>query len=139
PDGIEKATAELVAPVVGSTLTTVVVFAPLGLLSGVVGQFFKALSLTLAVSVLISLGLALTLIPMLAHWAYQGEKDSHHSSHGKGLEGRYRKWLARTMDRPKVALIAVAGLAVLAVLLYSQVPSGFLPKMDEGGFVVDYR
>src|SRR6185295_4686971 len=41
------ATSELVAPVVGSTLTTVVVFAPLGLLSGVVGQFFKALSLTL--------------------------------------------------------------------------------------------
>ena len=46
PNAIEKATAELVAPVVGSTLTTVVVFAPLGLLSGVVGQFFRALSIT---------------------------------------------------------------------------------------------
>ena len=65
-----RATAELVAPVVGSTLTTVVVFAPLGLLSGVVGQFFRALSITLSVSVLISLVLALTLIPLLARWAY---------------------------------------------------------------------
>jgi len=67
-NAIEKATAELVAPVVGSTLTTVVVFAPLGLLSGVVGQFFRALSITLSVSVVISLFLALTLIPLLSHW-----------------------------------------------------------------------
>ena len=57
---------ELIAPVVGSTLTTVVVFAPLGLLSGVVGQFFRALSLTLSVAVLVSLVLSLTLIPLLA-------------------------------------------------------------------------
>ena len=68
-ESIEAATRELVAPVVGSTLTTVVVFAPLGLLSGVVGQFFKALSLTLSVAVLISLVLALTLIPLLARFA----------------------------------------------------------------------
>jgi multidrug efflux pump subunit AcrB len=55
-DAVEAATGELVAPVVGSTLTTVVVFAPLGLLSGVVGDFFKALSITLSVAVLISMG-----------------------------------------------------------------------------------
>ena len=54
------AISELMAPLVGSTLTTVVVFAPLGLLSGVVGQFFRALSLTLSVAVLISLVLAVT-------------------------------------------------------------------------------
>src|SRR6185312_5278559 len=65
---IEQAVGELVAPVVGSTFTTVVVFAPLGLLSGVVGQFFKALSLTLSVAVLISLALALFLIPLLARF-----------------------------------------------------------------------
>ena len=57
--GRRRPRSELVAPIVGSTLTTVVVFAPLGLLSGVVGQFFKALSITLSVAVLISLVLAL--------------------------------------------------------------------------------
>ena len=66
PRPIEDATGELVAPIVGSTLTTVVVFAPLGLLSGVVGDFFKALSITLSVAVLISMVLALFLIPLLA-------------------------------------------------------------------------
>src|SRR5262249_48815039 len=74
PDEVEKATSELVAPVVASTLTTVVVFAPLSLLSGVVGQFFRALSLTLSVAVLISLVLALTLIPLFARFAWTGAK-----------------------------------------------------------------
>ena len=59
----EKGTQELLAAVVGSTLTTVVVFVPLGLLQGVVGQFFAALSLTLAAAVLLSLGLRAPLHP----------------------------------------------------------------------------
>ena len=62
----EKGTQELLAAVVGSTLTTVVVFVPLGLLQGVVGQFFSALSLTLAAAVLLSLGYALLFIPTAA-------------------------------------------------------------------------
>src|SRR6187455_598180 len=70
-DAVEAATGELVAPIVGSTLTTVVVFAPLGLLSGVVGDFFKALSITLSVAVLISMFLALFLIPLLARASYR--------------------------------------------------------------------
>src|SRR4029078_2109316 len=61
---IERATQELVAPVVGSTITTVVVLAPLGVLSGVVGQFFRSLSLTLSAAVLLSLVLALALLPL---------------------------------------------------------------------------
>ncbi|HLP99610.1 MAG TPA: efflux RND transporter permease subunit, partial [Candidatus Limnocylindria bacterium] len=61
----ERGTRELLAPVVGSTATTLVVFLPLGLLSGVVGEFFRALCLTLACSVLLSLIFAVTLVPLL--------------------------------------------------------------------------
>ena len=76
PTAVEAATGELVAPIVGSTLTTVVVFAPLGLLQGVVGDFFKALSITLSVAVLISLVLALTLDPAArAGMAYRAHPD----------------------------------------------------------------
>src|SRR5438034_1158268 len=63
---IRAAVQELIWPVTTSTLTTVVVFLPLGLLQGVVGQFFAALATTLTVAVLVSLLLALTLIPLLA-------------------------------------------------------------------------
>ena len=72
---------EIVAPVVGSTLTTVVVFVPLGMLSGVVGQFFKALSITLAAAVLISLVQALTLIPLLARWAARRREAAPEAAH----------------------------------------------------------
>ncbi|HEX9109177.1 MAG TPA: efflux RND transporter permease subunit, partial [Longimicrobiales bacterium] len=63
---IRDAVQELVWPVTTSTLTTVVVFLPLGLLQGVVGQFFKALSITLVIAVLVSLFLAMSLVPLLA-------------------------------------------------------------------------
>ena len=98
-----SAMRELVAPVVGSTLTTVVVFVPLGLLSGVVGQFFRALSITLAAAVLISLVQALTLIPLLARCAARrrerrGRAAEHHA--GGRLERVYSRTLDATMRRP---------------------------------------
>jgi CzcA family heavy metal efflux pump len=134
-NAIERATAELVAPVVGSTLTTVVVFAPLGLLSGVVGQFFRALSITLSVSVILSLFLALSLIPLLAHWAYRG---AHAEETARRLDDRYTAYLEKALARPRLVLFAVGLLALVAIVLYTRVGSGFLPHMDEGGFVIDY-
>src|SRR6185295_5055047 len=65
-DAIYGSVGELMAAVIGSTITTVVVFLPLVLLEGVTGQFFSALSVALTVAVLVSLVLALTLIPLLA-------------------------------------------------------------------------
>src|SRR5438309_8875372 len=63
---IRSAVQELIWPVTTSTLTTVVVFLPLRLLKGVVGQFFAALSITLTIAVLVSLVLALTIIPLMS-------------------------------------------------------------------------
>src|SRR5208282_1741625 len=54
---VRDAVQELIWPVTTSTITTVVVFLPLGMLQGVVGQFFIALSVTLTIAVLVSLGL----------------------------------------------------------------------------------
>jgi CzcA family heavy metal efflux pump len=134
---IEEATAELIAPVVGSTLTTVVVLAPLGFLSGVVGQFFRALSLTLSVSVMVSLVLSLTLIPLLSHFAYRKGEHAREERPSR-LEGVYARALAASVHRPWLAVAAALVLAVAGYLLYRGMPSGFLPPMDEGGFVLDY-
>jgi CzcA family heavy metal efflux pump len=135
---IEEATEELIAPVVGSTLTTVVVLAPLGFLSGVVGQFFRALSLTLSVSVLISLVLSLTLIPLLSRFAYRHGEHARDERPGR-VERFYVRALGASLARPRLALAAALVLAVLGYLLYRGMPSGFLPPMDEGGFVLDYQ
>ena len=74
---IRSGTDEIFGPVAGSTLTTVVVFAPLGLLQGVVGDFFRSFALALATAVLLSLVVAMTLIPAIAgEWARRGARSS---------------------------------------------------------------
>jgi CzcA family heavy metal efflux pump len=132
----EKGTQELLAAVIGSTLTTVVVFVPLGLLTGVVGQFFAALSLTLAAAVLLSLAYALLFIPnAAARFLREGEE---HTARLTGLAERYRRVLRSAMARPRLVAGVTLAAAALGVLLYLQLGTGFLPEMDEGGYVVDY-
>lgn len=135
PEVVDEAVRELVAPVVGSTLTTVVVFAPLGLLSGVVGQFFKALSLTLSVAVLVSLALAFTLIPLLSRWAIRPSKTGHEPRRGARW---YHATLPALIRRPFLAVIIAIVLAGAAAVGYRMIGTGFLPAADEGGFVIDY-
>jgi CzcA family heavy metal efflux pump len=142
-EAVRLAMREIMAPVIGSTMTTVVVFVPLGLLSGVVGQFFKALSVTLAAAVLISLVQALTLIPLLARWAAKrregGAAVGAHEHQAGPLERFYSRTLDATMARPIVGIVVALLLAVGGYLLFRQVGSGFLPEADEGGFVIDYN
>jgi multidrug efflux pump subunit AcrB len=101
---IGRATEEIAAPVTGATLTTVVVFAPLGLLSGVVGQFFRALSLTLSVAVLLSWVLSLTLIPLLAGLVYR-KTVAHapvpdHGDADHSLGGMYSRSIVLPLEKP---------------------------------------
>jgi CzcA family heavy metal efflux pump len=141
-EAVRLAMREIVAPVVGSTLTTVVVFVPLGMLSGVVGQFFKALSITLSAAVLISLVQALTLIPLLARWAAKRRERADGSGahpHAAGaLERVYSRTLDATMRRPALGVVLAILLAAGGYLLFRHIGSGFLPEADEGGFVIDY-
>jgi len=133
---VVDAVQQLMAPLVSSTLTTVVVFAPLGLLSGVPGQFFRALSLSLSVAVLISLALSISVVPLMARWA-----ASHHRPSGEahGLVDRlYGRLLHVMVSRPLAAIVVALLLASLTGALFYQVGTGFFPAADEGGFVLDY-
>ena len=82
--GIQEAIGEIFHPLVGSTLTPVVVFIPLAFLSGVAGVFFRALALTMVVSLLTSLVLALTLTPSLAAWFIREREQMEHG-HAPGI------------------------------------------------------
>lgn len=136
---VADAVTQLLKPLVSSTLTTVVVFAPLGLLSGVVGQFFQALSLSLSVAVLVSLGLSITVVPLLAQWALAREDGEPQDDAAPGrLERVYMRGLHVMVGRPWLAVAVTALLAALAVGTFQSIGRGFLPPADEGGFVVDY-
>jgi len=131
-----RATSELFAAIVGSTLTTVVVFAPLLLLRGVVGQFFSALSLTLTAALLISFLYAVLFIPMAAA---RFLPDAGRPPRDEGaLATRYRRVLAASMRRPGRVGLGVLAILAAGVALFLGLGTGFMPEMDEGGYVVDY-
>ncbi|MDP9206554.1 MAG: efflux RND transporter permease subunit [Gemmatimonadota bacterium] len=157
---IREAVHELIWPVTTSTLTTVVVFLPLRLLKGVVGQFFAALSITLTIAVLVSLVLALTIIPLMSDQfltrkdasseatdeyeaALQGRPAPagimHRIRHAlDALSVRYEQSLERVLNHPRHMLLAAALLIIGGVIAQRFVGTGFLPEMDEGAFVLDY-
>ena len=133
---IRDAVQELLWPVTTSTITTVVVFAPLRLLQGVVGQFFASLSMTLTIAVLVSLVLAFTVIPLLCAAYLTGTELTRHGP------GRFERWYDHALDavlhRRALVGAAVMALAVGGVVAYRFTGTGFLPEMDEGAFVLDY-
>jgi CzcA family heavy metal efflux pump len=132
----ENGTQELVAAVIGSTMTTVVVFVPLGLLQGVWGQFFAALSLTLAAAVLLSLVYALLMIPNAAR-AFLPDIPGRRA--GLGALAKGYQWLLRgALKRPALVIGVTVLLALGGGFLYFNLQTGFLPDVDEGGFVIDY-
>ena len=136
-DSAIDAVQQLIGPLVSSTLTTVVVFAPLSLLSGVIGQFFRALSMSLSVAVLMSLALSVTVVPVLARRAFrdQGAADAERES---AMTRVYGRMLHGIVHRPLIAMLFAVVLLASSVGLFFAVGTGFLPKADEGGFVVDY-
>jgi CzcA family heavy metal efflux pump len=147
---VREATDEIIGPVAASTITTIVVFLPLGLLSGVVGEFFRSFALALAVAVLLSLVLAMTVIPSLvAGWAVRRERPAEEAARPPSrfqiprlsldaLERRYARAIGWMLARRRVAGGAAIALLLLALGLSRVMGTGFLPEMDEGGFILDY-
>lgn len=130
---------EFFSPLLGSSLATIVIFLPLTFLSGVTGAFFKFLAITMASALVISFLLTAFTVPLLARGIidFARWEDPQH-----GREGWLRRGHGALLDR----LTARPWLVGLAVLLfvgcgyfaYGRVGTGFLPRMDEGGFVLDY-
>jgi len=147
---------EIFRPLVGSTLTPVVVFIPLAFLEGITGVFFRALAMTMVVSLLTSLLLAVTLTPALAAWLIRGAPESGKGEPGESEEQAWEEHavqggfvLRRVIDlyeravrpalrHPWITLEVCALIVLAGVWLYGQLDSEFLPPMDEGGFVIDY-
>src|ERR1700690_2992621 len=145
--GIQEAIGEIFYPLVGSTLTPVVVFIPLAFLTGVAGVFFRALALTMVVSLLTSLVLALTLTPSLAAWFIRDNKKTKPGEAPKNPDGGwlltrviriYERALRMALRFRWITLLACGAVLVSSVFIYRQLDSDFLPAFDEGGFVIDF-
>src|SRR5262249_40853493 len=161
-EAIQSALKEITVPLIGSTLTPIVVFLPLISMTGVNGTFFRALAVTMCAALLTSLALALTWTPTLSLYLLDHKEGSDDTasqasadvdqemrklmaaeeSSMKGFSSRviefYERWLRKALEHPR--WLAAGALALIAAsgLCFYFLGSDLLPEMDEGGFIVDY-
>ena len=136
-----RAAAEFTWPLFGSSAATVVIFLPLAMLSGVTGAFFKALSLTMAASLVFSFVITWLAVPLAAEWLLTG-RDVEREDAGSVTRWfqQHYAWLSRRIVRRPVFIVLITTLPLLAAgyLAFRAVGTGFMPVMDEGGFIIDY-
>ena len=157
-EAIQSALREITVPLIGSTITPIVVFLPLIATTGVTGVFFRALAITVAASLLTSLGLALTWTPTLSQYFIRKKSDADHeplpgaSHHERLLAAEeasfgprfrkivdfYERALRFALERPKWMAVFALVLVVGSFVCYRALGTDLLPAMDEGGFIIDY-
>jgi CzcA family heavy metal efflux pump len=136
-EAVVKATGEIIPPLLGATLTTLVVFVPLVFLTGVPGIFFRALASTLAIAVVVSMVLAVFLTPALAA-VFISAKKKKPGRVMPVLVKAQQKSLKGLLRFPVITFLMILILGAIAVWSYLRIPSGFLPEWDEGTIVHDY-
>jgi CzcA family heavy metal efflux pump len=137
---VVSAATEFTNPLAGSSAATIIIFTPLAFLSGVTGAFFKALSLTMAVSLIISFIVAWLAVPILCATLLK-RKDVGTNDQGaftQRVHQVYRLWMQRVLRQPRFVVLFLVPLLLLGFIAFKNVGSGFMPAMDEGGFVLDY-
>ena len=154
-EAVRSALREITTPLVGSTLTPIVVFLPLISITGVTGVFFRALAVTVGVALLTSLALALTWTPTLSHHlirrqgggAASGRPPEEADTRSRprrrsgllaGLLRVYGRALRGTLHHPWLTGLSCLLLVVGSVCCYRVLGTDLLPGMDEGGFIIDY-
>jgi CzcA family heavy metal efflux pump len=138
-EAIRSAIREIRVPLVGSTITPIVVFLPLISIAGVTGVFFRALAVTVGVALLTSLALALTWTPTLSHYLIRSRAGRPgHGSVAAWLIRPYAWLLRGSLEHP--ALLALSTILLIggSYAGYRAIGSDLLPGMDEGGFILDY-
>jgi CzcA family heavy metal efflux pump len=152
PTAIRNALREMTVPLIGSTITPIVVFLPLISIAGVTGTFFRALAVTMTAALLASLLLALTWTPALSQYllrsgakppaAAPDETSSPGTADEGKLFGRILAFYERAMHQIARRPVLIAGSSVLIVALsgvcFWLLGTDLLPEMDEGGFILDY-
>jgi len=149
-EAIRSAIREIRVPLVGSTITPIVVFLPLISMAGVEGTFFRALAVTVGTALLTSLALALTWTPTLSHYLLRKQKAGkvtevagpHGHVSATGFMGRVTNFYGRSLRfvlaYPLALAVACIALIVGSYFCYDNLGSDLLPAMDEGAFILDY-
>ena len=133
---IREAGREVARPIFFAVLIIIIVYLPILTLQGVEGKMFRPMALTVVFALVGSLILALTLMPVLASYAFKRMKADHEPKIVHWAKDRYRPVLMKTLDHPRVTGAIAAVVFVLSLGLVPFMGSEFIPKLDEGAIAI---
>jgi heavy metal efflux system protein len=125
---------------VGSSLSTIVIFLPFIMMSGVAGSFFKELTLTMEITLVCSFIATWIGLPALhLLFGYKPHKKSLKPSHSEHKQEHQKLgWLVWFFNKPGYAFGFILLLVASSIFLINKLETGFLPELDEGSIVLDY-
>ncbi|WP_163713393.1 efflux RND transporter permease subunit [Mangrovibacterium lignilyticum] len=132
---VPKAIKYLLPAMVGSSLSTIVIFLPFGLMTGVAGAYFNIMTQTMIITLTASFLVTWLLLPVLYLIFFGNTREKHL----KTAEVRKQNWVLFFLKRPYIAIALVVAMIVAIFVIYPALPSGFLPEMDEGSIVLDFN
>lgn len=137
---------EVAMAITASTLTTLAVFVPVLFVPGIAGQLFRDMSLTISFSLLVSLFVALSLVPLLTSKMKKMFREHRSGSiadrTGKlitALEKRYNKMVEWTVNHRKLVILSTIGFFIFSMFMIKFVDTEFMPEDDEGFITIDYE
>jgi CzcA family heavy metal efflux pump len=137
---LKRAIDYLFSAMVGSSISTIVIFIPFLFMTGVAGAYFSVLTNTMIITLVCSffvtwIGLPVIYLLLTRHKPSDAFKEKKH----KAAHVKKQKWVSYFILRPWLALLIVAGLVLILIIVPPLLKTGFLPDMDEGSIVLDYN
>jgi Cu/Ag efflux pump CusA len=135
---VQKAIKYLFPAMVSSSLSTIVIFLPFELMSGVAGAYFKVLTNTMLITLICSFFVTWLALPVIYLLFSKDKKRTSDVSHLTSHVTKNQRWVSFFIRHSYISFAIVAALIVAIILIYPNLQTGFLPEMDEGSIVLDY-
>lgn len=136
---VQNAIHYLFPAMVGSSISTIVIFIPFMLMSGVAGAYFNVLTNTMIITLVCSFFVTWIGLPVVyLLLSPKKKKELVVPKKAQQQEVKKQKWVSWFIRRPWLSFIFIAGLVLVIVLILPKLETGFLPQMDEGSIVLDY-
>ena len=149
-EATEKAMADISAPVIAIALILAAVFVPVGFIPGIVGRLYQQFAITIAISVLLSAFIALSLTPALCSILLKERDESSKKNWLERFFDSFNNWFERMSSKYTIGvkhsisgaryiIILLISLSVAAIFMFRSKPSGFIPTEDEGRIFITYE
>ena len=136
---LHKAIHYLFPAMVGSSLSTIVIFLPFVFMSGVAGAYFKVMTNTMIVTLCCSFFVTWIALPVIYLWLTSKKGEKTTTLEEEAHQVKKQNWVNYFITRPWISLVYILFLVLAVVLIFPRLETGFLPEMDEGSIVLDYN